>query len=519
MEYTSGDLVVAAGPDVVVVLGPSEMSAQRVGGLWDRVEEPLSARTPLRELVGPEGPFDLSFVDHAAVVRPAEHGLEALLKGSLAMASEDDPRGREPWPEARGAWREEAFQGPGAVVLAQPHRPLVDPLWLPLRFGVVHAAAVRWSTVAVSSDATGGGHFTAGAAQPTDRAAERSVSHRLLFGERPRSLEGPGARQHDESRPGRAQVTTSAVRPALDRDAAQATLPPPDVDSPTSQPEVPPAPETTPEPTKSAMLPPMPREWVQRRTGRRGSESGGAAAPPGGPGARAVGPTPFPSPSRTGRGPAFLTRVASPDLARTGLDLPPRGGRAASADAGPPVPSPPELLPASGAAAEVAAGHTVLHRSGATPLGDDVVVVVRCPDDHVNPPHATSCRVCGHEVTDRHPIQVQRPQLGRLCTPGLPDRPIVGPMLLGRRPEWPGPPPSPDLVTIPDPEQSISRSHLAVSVSGWDVSVTDLGSSNGTRLDLPDGQNLTLVPHRPVVIVPSTTIVLADVVQIWFQVP
>ncbi|MCP6280695.1 FHA domain-containing protein, partial [Klebsiella pneumoniae] len=41
---------------------------------------------------------------------------------------------------------------------------------------------------------------------------------------------------------------------------------------------------------------------------------------------------------------------------------------------------------------------------------------------------------------------------------------------------------SPRLLAVPSPGKAISKTHCAVRVEGWDMSVEDLGSTNGTFL-------------------------------------
>jgi hypothetical protein len=63
---------------------------------------------------------------------------------------------------------------------------------------------------------------------------------------------------------------------------------------------------------------------------------------------------------------------------------------------------------------------------------------------------------------------------------------------------------------IADPEGTVSRLHLRISVIGEQVEVIDLGSGNGSVLHPPDGEPLRLIPNEPTVIEPGTRIILGD---------
>jgi hypothetical protein len=58
---------------------------------------------------------------------------------------------------------------------------------------------------------------------------------------------------------------------------------------------------------------------------------------------------------------------------------------------------------------------------------------------------------------------------------------------------------------ISDPGGTVSRLHLRVSLIGWQVEVSDLGSANGSVLQYP-GEERTLAPFEPVVLEPGAWI-------------
>ena len=63
---------------------------------------------------------------------------------------------------------------------------------------------------------------------------------------------------------------------------------------------------------------------------------------------------------------------------------------------------------------------------------------------------------------------------------------------------------------IADPEGTVSRLHLRVSVTGDQVAVSDLGSGNGSVLHPPAGEPVRLTPNEPTVIEPGARISVGD---------
>ena len=58
---------------------------------------------------------------------------------------------------------------------------------------------------------------------------------------------------------------------------------------------------------------------------------------------------------------------------------------------------------------------------------------------------------------------------------------------------------------INDPNGTVSRLHLKISLVGWQVEVSDLGSANGSVLQAPDEER-TLTPFEPAIIEPGARI-------------
>jgi hypothetical protein len=148
------------------------------------------------------------------------------------------------------------------------------------------------------------------------------------------------------------------------------------------------------------------------------------------------------------------------------------------------------------------------------------VLAAVCPAGHLTPAYTALCRVCRRTVPAQEAFETARPALGRLVLPGggslLLDRGAV----LGREPHvpasWVGT--RPHLVEVRDPDHDVSAQHAAVLLDLWDVSVCDLGSTNGTALVDEAGRVTALRPYEPVVVRPGSTVVLAEVVTLTFVV-
>ena len=146
------------------------------------------------------------------------------------------------------------------------------------------------------------------------------------------------------------------------------------------------------------------------------------------------------------------------------------------------------------------------------PASDRSAVVVEgvlCASEHFNDPGARACRQCGTSL-DQQPRSVlrrQRPPLGVLVFDDGTRVTLDGDYVLGREPVLDF-----DVMAgrarplrISDPEGTVSRLHLRVSLVGWQVEVSDLGSANGSVLRAP-GEERTLAPFEPIVLEPGTRI-------------
>jgi hypothetical protein len=75
---------------------------------------------------------------------------------------------------------------------------------------------------------------------------------------------------------------------------------------------------------------------------------------------------------------------------------------------------------------------------------------------------------------------------------------VDGPVIIGRKPQaarFSGAK-TPKMVTVTGPNNDISRSHLEIAPDGAYLMATDLGSTNGTILQSPDGSH-PLTAHAP----------------------
>ena len=149
-----------------------------------------------------------------------------------------------------------------------------------------------------------------------------------------------------------------------------------------------------------------------------------------------------------------------------------------------------------------------------------IVAALRCGQGHLNPVHATACRICAQPLPPQTPVQVVRPPLGSLRFVNgdvvLLDRGCV----LGRNPRVPSgyAGEQPNLVRLADPDKDISSQHLQIDLEGWHVMVKDLGSTNGTEVRRPGEAPASLRPNDPLGIEPGTEVILAGVLSFVFEV-
>lgn len=140
------------------------------------------------------------------------------------------------------------------------------------------------------------------------------------------------------------------------------------------------------------------------------------------------------------------------------------------------------------------------------------VRAVRCPAGHPNPLTARQCRICGQAITDHTVDVVVRPVLARLVFDSgkvvLVDRSLI----IGRRPTAPaGGSEEVALVVRTSAGGDLSRVHAVLGIDGWDLSLEDAGSLNGTEVQSPDGFRRRVREHDPVPVGPGCRVVLGGV--------
>jgi hypothetical protein len=135
---------------------------------------------------------------------------------------------------------------------------------------------------------------------------------------------------------------------------------------------------------------------------------------------------------------------------------------------------------------------------------------VLCARNHFNDPDVAYCRQCGIGMVQqtRRTQLGQRPPLGVLLLDDGTGFTLDRDYVLGREPVLDG-----DVAAgrarplrVTDPEGTVGRVHLRVSLVGWQVEVKDLGSVNGSVIYLPAGGEGKLNPYDPVLIEPGTRI-------------
>ena len=75
----------------------------------------------------------------------------------------------------------------------------------------------------------------------------------------------------------------------------------------------------------------------------------------------------------------------------------------------------------------------------------------------------------------------------------------------------------PHLITVPSPDQDISRSHLEIRCEGMHVFAIDLQTTNGTRLLRAGSDPVRLDPQEPAMLVHGDVLDLGDAVLVTFE--
>lgn len=183
----------------------------------------------------------------------------------------------------------------------------------------------------------------------------------------------------------------------------------------------------------------------------------------------------------------------------------------------PVAPSAPPARPADDGARGGPASPGASSASGAgQPIAGTVTLSgLVCPSGHANSPERSTCRACGGPLQGT-PQTVARPPLGAIeLSTG--DRFVLDrSAIIGRRPRASrvSVHDVPQLITVPSPQQDISRSHLELRLEGWHVVALDLGTTNGTTLHREGADPLRLRPREGVVLHEGDVLDLGDGVQL-----
>ena len=145
---------------------------------------------------------------------------------------------------------------------------------------------------------------------------------------------------------------------------------------------------------------------------------------------------------------------------------------------------------------------------------------VYCEQNHPNPPQATYCRLCGSVLGQLEPVTIPRPVLGVLRFSNGVEAELDGPIVIGRSPraERVSSKELPQLITLPSPDQNISRNHLEIKLDGWHVLVVDLDSVNGTVVTNPGEAPVLLRSGEDVPIVVGSVVTIADEITFVYEV-
>jgi len=136
-----------------------------------------------------------------------------------------------------------------------------------------------------------------------------------------------------------------------------------------------------------------------------------------------------------------------------------------------------------------------------------------CPEGHANPTNYVECRECGRVLAQPARVIIC-PPLGRVRTSTGEVVELDRPVLVGRAPvpsEVRGPGDSaPAVLTVPSPEQLVSRNHLLIELDEWSVLARNLSESNGTLL-LREGEPARKIPSsEPVLLRAGDVLDLGD---------
>ena len=147
---------------------------------------------------------------------------------------------------------------------------------------------------------------------------------------------------------------------------------------------------------------------------------------------------------------------------------------------------------------------------GAAAVGGSEILGIQCSRSHFNNPNAAYCQVCGISMVHltHYLIPGIRPTLGFLVFDDGATFALDRSYRVGREPLIESGSSLAPLV-LRDQRHSVSRSHAELLLDGWDVLVSDLGSTNGTFI-WDAGQQTwgRVMPGDPKIIAPGTIVAI-----------
>ncbi len=173
----------------------------------------------------------------------------------------------------------------------------------------------------------------------------------------------------------------------------------------------------------------------------------------------------------------------------------------------PPTPATATPTPTATPAAGAPAPTPAVEPAAPVDPGRVVVKGIECSRGHFNNPNAAYCSQCGISLVHltHRLVDGVRPALGFLVFDDGTTFTLDRSYLIGREPEPDDGTLTPLVAT--DAEHTVSRSHAELVLDDWEVSLCDLGSTNGTFVWRDDQQRWEpVLPNRPVAITAGTRV-------------
>lgn len=133
-----------------------------------------------------------------------------------------------------------------------------------------------------------------------------------------------------------------------------------------------------------------------------------------------------------------------------------------------------------------------------------LVEALHCPNGHSNPPQYLLCRICAVDIDPDAAVElIAQPSVGHLRFEHGEVVEVDGPRIIGRKPGATDGAMRPVIVD----HVEVSRNHAEVTLEGWSVLVTDVGSRNGTWVIPPsDPTPMKLDSGMPYLLEHGTTV-------------